>query len=52
MRSKEIKSLVVKSETATVEFKRARGGVLAGLFVRESGDKGGKWIAKKAETLK
>ena len=44
MRSGEIKirDLVAKSGNDAVEFKRARGGV------REGGDKGGRWIVRKA----
>ena len=42
MTSEETKILVAKSENAASEFKRARGGV------RECGNKGGKWIVKKA----
>ena len=36
MKSEEIKRLVVKSENAAVEFKRARGGVPADLWPSHS----------------
>ena len=51
MSNGEMKSeLVAKSENAAVEFKRARGVVPTDSYcvVREGGEKGGKWIVKKA----
>ena len=49
-RAIDIIDLVAKSESAAVEFKRARGVFppTSICFVREGGDKGGRWIVKKA----
>ena len=49
MQNEDIKMLVVNSENAAAEFKRARGSVSVDFYclVHEGGDKGGRWIIKE-----